>query len=141
MRVYRSIKKFRGDSNFWTWFYRILVNLCLQRRRKPRFLYYFTSEKKESTENNNIPYDALLGEINWANNPGRLVLKEELKNELSKAVDSLPRRERTAFILYTFHNLSIRDITSIMNCKEGTIKSHLFRAVRKLRKKMGQYMR
>jgi len=140
IRVHRSIKKFRGDSSFYTWFYRILVNLCLQRRREPRFLYYFTSEKKESAGDNSIPYDALLGELNWANNPARLVLKKELRDEINKAVDSLPKRERTAFILYTFHNLSIRDITSIMNCKEGTIKSHLFRAVRKLRKKLGRYI-
>lgn len=140
IKVYYSIKKFRGDSNFYTWFYRILINLCLQTCRGQRLLYHFISKEENHTEDNAIPEDILIGDINWANNPGRVVLREELRNELNKAIDLLSGRERAAFILYTFHNLSIRDITSIMNCKEGTVKSTLFRAVRKLRKKLGRYI-
>ena len=141
IKVYYSIKKFRGDSSFWTWFYRILINLCLQRQKKSYILYRFVTKKKEPAEDRSIPEDALLGDINWANSPGRLVLKDELKNELNRAIDSLAVRERTAFVLYTFHNLSIADVSAIMNCKEGTIKSTLFRAVRKLRKKLSRYVK
>ena len=141
IKVYYYIKKFRGDSSFWTWFYRILINLCLQRQKKSYILYRFVTKKKEPAEDRSIPEDALLGDINWVNNPGRLVLKDELKNELNRAIDSLAGRERTAFVLYTFHDLSIADVSAIMNCKEGTIKSTLFRAVRKLRKKLSRYIK
>ena len=141
IKVYYYIKKFRGDSSFWTWFYRILINLCLQRQKKSYILYRFVTKKKEPAEDRSIPEDALLGDINWANSPGRLVLKDELKNELNRAIDSLAGRERTAFVLYSFHDLSIADVSAIMNCKEGTIKSTLFRAVRKLRKKLRQYIK
>lgn len=140
VRVYRSIAKFDERSSFYTWFYRILINLCTDFRRKKRMSYFLFSQfkLKDSNESDagieqNIPDPA-------DNNPAKLVLNKELNSKISKALDSLPEKQKTAFVLRHHACLPLKEIAEYIGTAEGTVKSHLARAAKTLELRLGDYM-
>jgi RNA polymerase sigma-70 factor (ECF subfamily) len=135
LNTFRSIQKFRADSSFYTWFYRILINTCIddQRRRKRREQYFsFRSllpdggdDREQKIEN--FPNPGQSG------NPLRLLDSKELYNEVKSALNTLSEKQRCAFQLKVFQEMSISEISAIMKTAPGSVKSHLFRATQSLR--------
>lgn len=125
VKVYTNIKYFKGESSFYTWFYRILVNACRDFLRK-------NSRKKTSNIDNHALSQGPAG------NPA---VKQEIREELASAVSSLPEKQRLCFIMKHMRGLKIDEIATVMKCKPSTIKVHLFRAVGKLRKGLKEYTR
>ena len=135
LRVFRNIKKFRGDSSFYTWFYRIVVNTCLDGRRRRRrweriFWPWRPGQREEESSKEVIEAQPDMGEDN---NPMAVLRGKQLTREVRKALMSLPERQRVAFQLKVFQGMSIREIAQVMGSAEGTVKSHLFRATHSLR--------
>jgi RNA polymerase sigma-70 factor (ECF subfamily) len=135
LRVFQNIKKFRGDSSLYTWFYRIVVNTCLDgRRRRRRWERVFSlwrpglREEEPSREVFEEQPDMVEG-----NNPMAVLSGKKLTQEIRKALMSLPERQRVAFQLKVFQGMNIREIAQVMGSAEGTVKSHLFRATHSLR--------
>jgi len=135
LRVFQNIKKFRGDSSLYTWFYRIVVNTCLDgRRRRRRWERIFSRwrpghrEGEPSREVFEEQPDMVEG-----NNPMAVLSGKKLTQEIRKALMSLPERQRVAFQLKVFQGMSIREIAQVMESAEGTVKTHLFRATHSLR--------
>ncbi len=137
MKVYNSIDRFRQDSGFYTWFYRILINLCLDFNKKKRvksipFSQFF---KKNS---NNMNFEEGIEDNKKTEQPlGRLISKEK-NREIDAAIALLPGNQRVVFILRNYEGMPIKEIAACMDCKEGTVKSHLHRAVRKLRESISR---
>lgn len=117
IQTYSSLKRFDSNkASFKTWFNRIVVNCSLKQKRKKRS-HIQLKDIYPSDENAEIDY----------------VLKEE-EHSIFTAVSSLKEKYQTIIILYYFQELSISEIAESLGIREGTVKSRLFNARRKLKK-------
>ena len=130
LRAFTHLRSFDQRASFYTWFYRILVNLCLdQRRRSRRIAWEPLYEKDErSTERNELADSTL--------SPDRGAMAKEISHQVGAALDALPPKQRTVFLLRNHQGLSIREIAQVMRTAEGTVKAHLYRAVVALRQRL-----
>lgn len=131
VRAFVGMRDFRGDSGFYTWFYRILVNLCRDflRRRKSRSKVFMERGRSwigEDTEDMPEPVDS-------TPDPSEAVLDDETRQLISEALDKLPERQKTVFVLRHLHGMKLSEIAEVVGCSEATAKVHLFRATRGLR--------
>ncbi|SHK75080.1 RNA polymerase sigma-70 factor, ECF subfamily [Marinobacter antarcticus] len=122
IKAYRAIDRFRGDSAFYTWLYRIAVNTAKNylesRSRRPQ-------GSADSAEAENFDDGRRLRDIA---SPERLLQRDQLQKELSNAIASLPEELRSAFLLREYDGLSYEDIARILECPIGTVRSRIFRA-------------
>jgi RNA polymerase sigma-70 factor (ECF subfamily) len=138
LKAFRNIKKFKGNASFYTWLYRIVVNTCLDARRRRRrwkeiFLPWRTKKNREDTFSPSLEQ---YPDTNKESNPLSSVRKRQLENDVKKAMNSLSERQRSIFQLKLFHEMSIPEIAELMNLAEGTVKTHLFRATQVIQKKL-----
>jgi RNA polymerase sigma-70 factor, ECF subfamily len=133
LKAFMNLKHFDGRSGFYTWFYRILVNLCLDhKRRRSRRV---NEEFNESVENQLEPSHPIAAGAT----PDTQVMASQLSRKAGIALESLPAKQRTAFILKNHQGLSIKEIAEVMETAEGTVKVHLHRAVKALRENLSEF--
>jgi len=135
LRVFRNIDKFRFDSEFSSWLYRIVVNFCINfSKKRKHFKYYSIEEQLAADEDfwHVVPRES-------GKNPEEQYLAVELDNTIKKALDSLSPHQRAVFILKHYQGYKLSEIAKVMNCKEGTVKNHLFRAIQKMRQAVRNY--
>lgn len=126
IKIFKNIKKFKGESKFSTWIYRIAHNVCIDeyRKRKNKSSYVTRSldEQYEDGENPvlNVPDTSLT--------PEEQTLKNERIEMLNKAINSLSPISRTAILLRDVKSFSYEEIAKIQNCSLGTVKSRINRA-------------
>lgn len=132
VKMFKSLKKFRGESKLSSWLYKITVNTWLNESRKGS-----TVLRKMQ-----IPLDEDLFE-NRADEPGYLPADPEreaesalLNKRFRKAFELLSRRELSVFMLRHYHDHKITEIGKILDLSAGTVKSMLFRAVKKMQKRL-----
>ncbi|MBM70090.1 MAG: RNA polymerase sigma factor RpoE [Haliea sp.] len=123
IKAYRALPRFRGDSAFYTWLYRIAINtaknhLVARSRRPP-------GSDVEIDDAEYFEGGAALREIET---PESALFGEELKQVVDRAIAELPDDLRTAVTLREFDGLSYEDIAEIMDCPVGTVRSRIFRA-------------
>ena len=138
VRIYRALPKFRGDSEFTTWMYRIAMNLA---RNKYRW-------NKSRGSQRNISIDAPLpgsddGDsrridvLETGMNPEESVDLSEFERRAKEEIEQLPDLYREALVLRNVEEMSYEEIASLLGCKLGTIKSRIARAREELRKRLG----
>ncbi|RKU19433.1 RNA polymerase subunit sigma-24 [Candidatus Poribacteria bacterium] len=136
IKVYRSIRTFRKDAAFETWLYRIAVNEALnfvKRRERQRESTLETASESE--------YEAITRyRAQIANDPHVHAEKAELRHHVTEAVNNLSLKHRTVVILHEFEGLTHAEIASILNCSEGTVRSRLHYARKKLRTLLKSYV-
>jgi len=123
IKAYKAIGRFRGDSAFYTWIYRIAINtaknyLVASGRRPP---------KSDIDAQDAEQYDGATGLKEYAT-PERLLLRDEIQASIAKAIDELPDELRTAITLRELEGLSYEEIAQTMDCPIGTVRSRIFRA-------------
>ena len=133
LKAYTHMKNFDGRSSFYTWFYRILVNLCLdyKRRQKRSPANTFDETVEHQIEPSHAPEKP--------RSPDQQVLARQISLKVGEALDALPARQRTAFVLKNHQGLSIKEIAELMETAEGTVKVHLHRAVTALRERLAEF--
>ena len=123
IKAYRALPKFRGDSQFYTWLYRIAVNTAknhlVSRSRRP------PGSDVEVEDAEYYEGGAALRDIET---PETALFGAELKRVVEAAISDLPDDLRTAVTLREFDGLSYEDIADIMDCPVGTVRSRIFRA-------------
>jgi RNA polymerase sigma-70 factor (ECF subfamily) len=123
IKAYRALPRFRGDSAFYTWMYRIAINTAknhlVSRSRRPPG----TDVELEDAE-----YYEGGGALRELENPENALFGDELKDVVESAIGNLPDDLRTAVTLREFDGLSYEDIAEIMDCPVGTVRSRIFRA-------------
>ena len=133
LKAFTHISNFDGRSGFYTWFYRILVNVCLDYRRRakraPAEEYNETVEHQ--VEPTHVPANPVA--------PDQHAIAGQLSRRVGAALELLPAKQRTAFILKNHQGLSIREIAETMETAEGTVKVHLHRAVTALRQSLAEF--
>ncbi|PLW68007.1 RNA polymerase sigma factor RpoE [Pseudohalioglobus lutimaris] len=123
IKAYRALPKFRGDSQFYTWLYRIAVNTAknhlVSRSRRP------PGSDVEVEDAEYYEGGAALRDIET---PESALFGAELKAVVESAIRDLPDDLRSAVTLREFDGLSYEDIAEIMDCPVGTVRSRIFRA-------------
>ena len=133
IKVHRSISSFRGEAKLGSWLYRIVVNLALNRRRKKAVS---EMELRESFEGDGLPAPhAAAGE----GSPEHATEAAFIRRDLRRALAKLSEQQRTIFVLRHDQDLPLRQIGAILKISEGTVKSQLFRALRKLQEHLAFY--
>jgi len=134
LRAFTQLKRFDLRSSFYTWFYRILVNLCIDYQRRNRRFIWQPLEEKEYQEGGN----PMTGEN--PSSPDQHLSAEEMSRRVAATLKELSPNQRTAFILRNHEGLSIQEIAKVMKSAEGTIKVHLHRAVMALRRNLAEFV-
>jgi len=130
LHAFTHLKGFDRRASFYTWFYRIVVNLCLDhRRRRGRIAWESLDEKNEKGHGLDKIADP-------APSPDQHAIREELSRRIGTALAALPAKQRAVFLLKNHEGLSISEIAAVMKAAEGTIKVHLHRAVMALKQSL-----
>jgi RNA polymerase sigma-70 factor (ECF subfamily) len=123
IKAYRALPKFRGESAFYTWLYRVAINtaknhLAAQARRPP-------GDDIEADMAEQMDMGSPLKEYAT---PENLALQREIAQTIQKALDQLPEDLRTAITLRELEGLTYEEIAQAMECPIGTVRSRIFRA-------------
>lgn len=123
IKAYRAIGRFRGDSAFYTWIYRIAINtaknhLVASGRRPPAG----DIDAQDAEQ-----YEGATGLREYAT-PERMILKDEIEKTVASAIEELPDDLKTAITLRELEGLSYEEIAQAMECPIGTVRSRIFRA-------------
>ena len=123
IKAYRAIAKFRGDSAFYTWLYRIAINTAknyLVARSRRSSDYEIDIQDAEQLQN--------APELKGFDTPEQDLLNEEIIRTIKAAIDKLPEEMRIAITLREFEGMSYEEIADAMDCPVGTVRSRIFRA-------------
>jgi RNA polymerase sigma-70 factor (ECF subfamily) len=118
LKAYKAIGRFRGDSSFSTWLYRIAVNTCLNFR---------SGRRPEGEELSDALPDRRAGAL-------AVMEEEERAERVRAAVGRLPEKQRATLILKIYHDLTHEEVAAIVGSSVGTVKANLFHALGNLRK-------
>ncbi len=127
IKGWQRLKQFKRDARFSTWMTRIVINLCLDHLRKRQRQATDSLEQIESEGGGierRMPVETF--------NPTREMEREELRNEIDKAMEKLSYEHRTVLLLHEFEGLEYKEIAKAMHCSIGTVMSRLFYARRRL---------
>jgi len=130
-RAYRKITSFQGQSSFYTWLYRIAINICIdhQRREKRSPLEFRESMDEVFEQQNEVARD-----------PFSDVHDRELREKMLSAIDDLTPEHKAVIVLRTLEGMSYKDIGEILGCSEGTVMSRLHYARKKLQHKLSAFL-
>jgi RNA polymerase sigma-70 factor (ECF subfamily) len=141
IQVFRNLGRFEGRSRFATWVYRVVVNTCLDaRRRRRRWLRMIFSRRPGMPDDADA--DTILDNLPAPEDgmdPVSNVSGEELKHDVADALRRLSERQRTVFQLKVFQEMTIPEIAAVTGMAEGTVKSHLFRATQSVREQLSRW--
>jgi RNA polymerase sigma-70 factor, ECF subfamily len=125
VKAYLALGEFRGDSSFFTWIYRIAVNLSLNALRKRQVLNYLHESE-------------LLSRIlPSTDDPGKDLENAETESALARAVATLPEKQKAVFVMRYYDEMTYEEIGRVLKTSVGGLKANYFHALRKVR----EYMR
>jgi len=132
-RAFRSLERFRGDSSFSTWLYRIVTNVCLDHLRGPNPPpASLDTAGEEGQASREVPDES--------GDPALAVLQQRRQAVVHRALQALSSDHRTVLVLYDLNGFSYEEIGSILGVPIGTVKSRLNRARHALREELEPYL-
>jgi RNA polymerase sigma-70 factor, ECF subfamily len=139
LRVHRALPRFEFGSEFSTWLYRIVMNVCLSYKRRE------TGRAAASLEAlaEHDPEFSRAGALPASHgaSPDRIAQDGEIRRHVGAAIGTLSPQERLVFTLKHLEGYKLREIAAMMDCTEGTVKKYLFTAVAKLRQRLKRVYR
>lgn len=136
IKMFRSLKKFRRDAKMSSWLYQITVNASIDTLRKKS-----SKPKRSIDEFDHLYIQEGLTTGRAANfDPVSSAESSQIQNHISQALQKITPKERTVFVMRHYNDLKLNEIAEILNVTIGTVKSLLFRAIKKLRKELSSYM-
>ena len=131
IKAYRALPRFRGDSAFYTWLYRIAINTAknhlVARSRRPSDNEIDVQDAEQFEGADRLKEQAT---------PEHLLLSDEIADTIKLAIEELPEELRTAISLREFEGMSYEEIAQTMVCPVGTVRSRIFRAREAIDKKL-----
>ena len=119
VKAFRNIDKFRGESSFYTWIYRIAINTAKN---------YFSNKSRGAETYNEDILDTALSDMSLnSDNPETLLAAEEMKDVVNQAFQNLPDEIRSTLSLREYDGLSYEEIAKVQNCPIGTVRSRIFK--------------
>jgi RNA polymerase sigma-70 factor (ECF subfamily) len=132
IKAHKYLDKFEGNSSFYTWLYRIVMNLAIDHLRKHRRVK--PVELDESRVDDHAD-EALLPRI-LGGNPGRALMDKEIRKRIDTALEELSENHRAVLVMRELEGLSYEEMAQAMGCSKGTIMSRLFHARRNMQKRL-----
>lgn len=124
VKAYTALGDFRAESSFFTWLYRIAVNLSLNAVRKKQLVNYL---RESEIVNRLFPS---------SDDPSRDVEFKETQSRLEEAIARLPEKQRAVFVMRYYDEMSYEEISEVMKTSVGGLKANFFHALRKVREYM-----
>ncbi len=140
LRAFKALPRFRMESQFGTWLYRIVVNTAISNRRKlkNKLVNLISSDQPEFKQNN---YSTTYLQNASKENPESELLNQQLSEAINRALECLSEKERIAFVLCHQQEFKIGDAAQVMAVSQGAVKSYLFRAREKMRLQLQEFIR
>lgn len=136
IKAYENLDRFEGRSSFSTWLYRIATNNALMKLRKEKGKKISIDELKKAGEK------TFKTEISdWTDSPSNYFRSEELKDVLQKAIDSLPPKYKSVFILHDVEGLPLAEVAAILSLSVPAVKTRVHRSRMFLREKISEYIK
>jgi RNA polymerase sigma-70 factor, ECF subfamily len=140
VKVYKYLDHFKGDSSFYTWLYRITVNICIDVMRRKGSSGGQMEEFDESvaTDLGEARIGALGSRL--GTNPQKSALRRELAEKIQEALASVPEKHRAILLLREVEGMSYEDLSRTLDIPKGTVMSRLFHARAKVQKILSEYL-
>jgi RNA polymerase sigma-70 factor, ECF subfamily len=135
IKAHRHLDKFEGTSSFYTWLYRIVMNLAIDHIRKHRRARAVDFTDQVSEGDAQVGDDALLPRI-LGGNPGRALMDQEIRGRIEKALGELSDNHRAVLVMREMEGLSYEEMAQVMGCSKGTIMSRLFHARKNMQRRL-----
>ena len=135
IKVYQRIEQFREEAKIQTWIYRIASNAFIDKKRRKVFMINESESFNEDEQINT----AVMQSQEIETSPDRQTESSITQKHIDHAMERLSEKEKTAFILKHYEGLAIKEIAAIFKTSDGTVKSHLFRAIQKLQSALSFY--
>ena len=141
VKVYKYLDHFKGDASFYTWLYRITVNICIdviRRKGSARATSTWSSTRRWPT----TPAEANIGALGsrLGTNPQKSALRKELADKIAAAFQQLPETHRQILLLREIEGMSYEDLARTLEIPKGTVMSRLFHARLKMQKILSEYL-
>ncbi len=136
IKAHHALPRFRGETKIMSWLYRIMVNTHIDNARKDR-----TRGRRvdPSSSDEGHPQEELYITHAAEDNPEVQAAASHIQGHINQALKTLAPRQRSVFVLRHYHDLSLKEIARIMGLSVGTVKSQLFRAIRRLQQELAFY--
>jgi len=135
IKAYQNLDKFKGESSFYTWLYRIVVNRAIDFRRRERRAPTVPLDRPSADGGEGVPYEELVKEERLTD-PDRQAQVREIRDRVSEAINELTPDHRAVILLREVEGLSYEEISRVMRCSKGTVMSRLHYARKKLQKRL-----
>ena len=135
IKAHRYLDKFEGNSSFYTWLYRIVMNLAIDHIRKAKRARHvdFNDALAHHEDDAPVGEEALLPRILGAN-PHKSLARSEIRDQISSALETLSENHRAVLVMRELEGLSYEQMAEVMECSKGTIMSRLFHARKNMQK-------
>jgi RNA polymerase sigma-70 factor (ECF subfamily) len=136
IRIYKALNKFRFQSEFSTWVFRITTNVCLtyKAREKRRTMVSISPKQDEEVQETIINLEA-----EGKDSPDKKAMDSEVSKNIELALKELTPKQRMCFTLKHMEGYKLKEIAVMLECQEGTVKKYLFDAIRKIRLRLKEY--
>lgn len=131
IKAHKYLDKFEGNSSFYTWLYRIVMNLAIDHIRKHRRVRPVELDEQRLEDGADGLLPALLG-----GNPGRALMDKEIRQRIDTALGELSENHRSVLVMRELEGLSYEEMAQAMGCSKGTIMSRLFHARKNMQRRL-----
>ncbi|MDQ3334116.1 MAG: sigma-70 family RNA polymerase sigma factor [Myxococcota bacterium] len=131
IKAHKYLDKFEGNSSFYTWLYRIVMNLAIDHLRKHRRVKPVELDESRIEDGENPLLPKILG-----GNPGRALMDKQIRTRIDQALDELSENHRSVLVMRELEGLSYEEMAQTMGCSKGTIMSRLFHARKNMQKRL-----
>ncbi|MEZ4251298.1 MAG: sigma-70 family RNA polymerase sigma factor [Polyangiales bacterium] len=140
IKVHKHIESFQGTSSFYTWLYRIVMNLSIDHVRRNKKGRNVELDERIKRSDEEVAGDGSILPTFLGTNPRRTALRKELIDRIEKALDELPEYHRAVLLLREVEGLSYEEMAKVLEVPKGTIMSRLFHARRKMQESLAEYV-
>jgi len=136
IKAFRSINRFKAKASFFTWLYRIAVNATLTHLKKNRMRRFFSFENI----NEEVGHSDIVEILAERTNSEKSALLHELQEKLNEALHKLSPKHRAVVVLFEIEGLSHHEISEVVGCSVGTVRSRLHYAKQQLQAYLQDYL-
>lgn len=140
VKVHKNIHKFQGSSSFYTWLYRIVMNVSIDHVRRTSRRKSLDFDERVLHEESEVAGDGALVPSVTNANPGKAALRRELGSAIQAALEELPEHHRAVIVLREIEGMSYEEMAQALEVPKGTVMSRLFHARKKMQTALAPYL-
>jgi RNA polymerase sigma-70 factor (ECF subfamily) len=140
VKVHKNIHKFEGSSSFYTWLYRIVMNVSIDHVRRTSRRRNLDFDERALHEESEVAGDGALVPSVTNSNPGKAALRRELGSAIQAALQGLPDHHRAVIVLREIEGMSYEEMAEALEVPKGTVMSRLFHARKKMQAALAPYL-